>query len=115
VNAALMYLDRLASGDIAQLARSVAGAAPELAASVAGRLPTPHRAIWVAAVADSMVRSDPDRAIGFLAAYRGDAGYEEGVVAVVRQVVSVDPLKAAALLETVDTSSQQVQVSARDL
>jgi hypothetical protein len=100
VSFALGHLDRLTPTDLGLLAQQIAINAPDIATGTPALLPPEHRASWVAGVAFALVHSYPDRAIGYLSDHRGQPGYEQGVVAVVRQLASVDSPTAAALLAT---------------
>ena len=106
VDFALGQLDRLEPADLRALAMQTAQSAPDVAARTPDRLPPDYRAPWVASVADALVRTSPDRARSFLDAQRGQPGYEEGVVAVVRQIASADAPAAAALLAEAGSSPE---------
>lgn len=105
VDFALSQLDRLTPSDLTTLAMQTATSAPELAMRTPDRLPPDFRASWVAGVADALVRTRPERALDFLGEQRGQPGYEQGVVAVVRQLAAADPPAAAALLADAGSSA----------
>ena len=106
VDFAISRLNQLEPGDLTTLAMQTASTAPGVATQTANRLPPDYRASWVAGVADALVRAQPQRALDYLAGQRGQPGYDEGVVAVVRQLAAADPETAAGLVTDSPASPQ---------
>jgi hypothetical protein len=66
------------------------------------------RDVWIANVAQSYARLDPQSAITWLRRYQSEPAYAAGVAGVVSRVVAYDPALAADLLTTVVDSGGNV-------
>lgn len=106
IDFALGHLDSFEPTEITPLARQVASLDPDLAVRTIDRLPATHRVTWIPGVAEVLARSAPDRALSFLAAQRGQPGYEQTVGAVVNQLATTHPSAAAELIDTVAWSAE---------
>jgi hypothetical protein len=85
---------------------------PVMAAGYTDRVPAAMREAWIANVAQSYVRLDPQSAIAWLQRYQGEPGHATGVAASVHRVAEYDPALAADLLATTDDSSRNAQMAA---
>jgi hypothetical protein len=85
---------------------------PVMAAGYTDRVPPAMREAWIANVAQSYVRLDPQSAITWLQRYQGEPGHATGVAATVHRVAEYDPALAADLLATTDDSSRNAQMAA---
>jgi hypothetical protein len=77
---------------------------PLAAASYTERVPAELRGLWIGTVAQGYARTDLDGAIGWVAQYRGQPGYEAAVAAIAQHGAGNDGPAAARLLATIDIS-----------
>jgi hypothetical protein len=84
------------------LVGSMARSDPVLAASYTARVPAELRPLWIANVAQSYARLDPEAGMDWLRGFRGEKGYADAVAAIVHQTANYDPAKAAGLIDSLD-------------
>jgi hypothetical protein len=89
---------------IAQAGRNLARTNPSAAIGYLERIPGELRASWISAVADGYAQKDPVAAAGWIAQYRGQAGYDAAVAAIAERTATHDPVAAARLLDAVDVA-----------
>ena len=89
---------------IAQAGMNLARTDPSAAVGYLERIPGELRASWISAVADGYAQKDPVGAAGWIAQYRGQAGYDAAVAAIAARTATLDPVAAARLFDAVDVA-----------
>lgn len=96
----------------AQVAAAVASQDVALAAEFASRLPADARRSWIASVGQVYASRDPEGAIAWLGQYSNQPGYAEAALGIAQVTAAFDPARAAELVASVDSSSQQAVAAA---
>jgi hypothetical protein len=89
---------------IAQAGMNLARTNPSAAVGYLDRIPGELRASWISAVADGYAQKDAVAAAGWIAQYRGQAGYDAAVAAIAERTARHDPVAAARLFDLVDVA-----------
>ena len=88
---------------------NVARSDPQLAAVYANRVPPALRELWIANVAQSYARLDPQAATEWLGQFRDEREYSTGIAAIAMQVVDYDPAMSARLLGSLRDSGENTK------
>jgi hypothetical protein len=86
---------------------------PVLAASYTNRVPAAAREIWIANVAQSYARRDPQAATEWVGQFREEREYSTGIAAVALTVVDYDATMAARLLGSLRDSAENTKNAAQ--
>ncbi len=85
---------------------------PLLAASYTDRVPAALRELWIANVAQSYARRDPQAATDWLGQFQDEREYSTGMAAVALQAIDYDPAMAARLLGSLRDSGENTKNAA---
>ena len=77
---------------------------PELAASYVGRIGGPARQHWITTVAGSLVNTDPQRALNWIAQFRDEPGHDAALTKVVQSWAASDPQAALGIAGQIDSA-----------
>jgi hypothetical protein len=100
--------EALGANVLSSMAQELARRNPRTAAAYADRVLPVFRDDWITAVAGGYAQSDTAAAQAWLQQYRGQPVFEPAVAAMVRNSAGMDPAGAAALLQTLNPSSEAV-------
>jgi hypothetical protein len=70
----------------------------DMAASYASRIPPAARSEWIQTIADSIAATDPDRAVEWIAQFRGESAYAPSVAVIASSMARHDGPAAVELL-----------------
>ena len=77
---------------------------PAAAIGYLDRVPSELRARWISAVAEGYAQNDARAAASWITQYRGEPGYDAAVAAVAGRTAQHDPVAAARLFASIDSS-----------
>lgn len=103
----LRNLERVPPNAARNAVRQIAARDPATAAAQTARIPSDVRGEWIAGVAIGYGQSDAQAGVSWLAQFRGEPGYEEGVEMLAPALARSDGPAAARLVETVAHSNPQ--------
>jgi hypothetical protein len=82
---------------------------PLLAASYTNRVPAAARELWIADVAQSYARRDPQAATEWLGQFHDEREYSTGMAAIALQAIDYDPAMSARLLSSLRDSGENTK------
>jgi hypothetical protein len=94
-------------GLLSAVARSVADRDVEVAIRYTNSIPLDARSEWVAQIAASYGRHDPEGAMSWVRQFQGDMSYDAAIVSIARESAASDPRSAAQLLESASADGQR--------
>lgn len=94
---------------LSQIVGTLTRSDPQLAASYTNRVPPALRELWIANVAQSYARLDPQAATEWLGQFHDEREYSTGIAAVAMQAVNYDPAMAARLLGSLRDSGDNTK------